>query len=67
MEYKNSDIEKIIDEYIHSQRDRQILKYRFIDGITYEGIADIMDMSTRQIKTIVYKQGDKVMFHMKHL
>ena len=67
MEYKNSDIEKIIDEYIHSQRDRKILKYRFIDGITYEGIADIMDMSTRQIKTIVYKQGDKVMFHMKHL
>lgn len=33
---KNSDIENAIDEYIHSERDRKILKRRLIDGICYE-------------------------------
>lgn len=65
-DYKNSEIEKVIDEYIHSERDRQVLKYRYIDGYTYEKIAELMDLSVRQTKTIVYKQGDRVMFHMKH-
>lgn len=55
MEYKNSDIEKIIDEYIHSERDRAILKRRYIDGIIYERLAEEFDLSTRQIKNIIYK------------
>ena len=43
----NSDIEKAIDEWIHSERDRKILKRRLIDGICYEPLADEMDMSVR--------------------
>ena len=33
MNYTNSDISRVIDEYIHSERNRQILKRRYIDGI----------------------------------
>ena len=55
MEYSNSQIRELIAEYIHSERDRQILCRRLIDGITFERLAEEFDMSTRQMKTIVYK------------
>ena len=60
-EYTNSQIAGIIDEYIHSERDRKLLKRRLIDGITYERIAEEFDLSVRQVKTIVYR-ADKMIF-----
>lgn len=61
----NSDIEKAINEWIHSERDRIILKRRLIDGICYEPLADEMDMSVRQIKNIVYKSEIRLFKHLK--
>ena len=55
MEYRNSEISHVIDEVIHSARDRRILKFRFIDGLTYEMIAGEMDMSVRQVQNIIYR------------
>lgn len=63
-DYSNSEISHLIDEYIHSERDRKILKRRFIDGICYEPLADEMDMSVRQIKNIVYKAEEKLLKHL---
>lgn len=60
MEYTNSQISNIIDEYIHSERDRAILKRRLIDGICYEPLAEEFDMSVRQIKTIVRKGQERI-------
>ena len=60
----NSEIEKLIDEWIHSERDRRILKRRLIDGICYEPLADEMDMSVRQIKNNVYKAEAKLFKHL---
>lgn len=60
----NSQIENAINEYIHSERDRKILKRRLIDGICYEPLAWEFDMSVRQIKTIVYKGEMKIFKHL---
>ena len=60
----NSEIEHLIDEWIHSERDRRILKRRLIDGICYEPLADEMDMSVRQIKNIVYKAEARLFKHL---
>lgn len=60
----NSEIEHLIDEWIHSERDRKILKRRIIDGICYEPLADEMDMSVRQIKNIVYRAEAKLFKHL---
>lgn len=54
-DYTNSEMKHIIDEHIHSERDRQILKYCYTDGYTYEKIAELVDMSSRQIATIISK------------
>ena len=58
---RNSDIAHWIDEYVHKERDRIILKKRLIDGYTFQQIGDYLyselkiELSERQVKSIVYK------------
>ena len=59
-DYTNSQISWLIDEYIHSERDRKILKRRLIDGICFEPLAEEFDISVRQVKNIVYKGQQKI-------
>lgn len=49
------EIEHLIDQYIHNERNRAILKRRLLDGICYEPLAEEFDLSDRQVKNIVYK------------
>lgn len=63
-EYTNSQISRLIDEHIHSERDREILKRRLIDGICYEPLAEEFDMSVRRIKAIVYKAQETLFRHL---
>lgn len=63
-EYTNSQINKLIDEYIHNERDRAILKRRLIDGLTYERLAEEFELSVRRVKTIVYKAQERVFAHL---
>ena len=61
----NSQILQLINEYVHSERDREILKHRLIDGYTFPQLADLYyPLTERQLKNIVYK-AQRVLF--KHL
>lgn len=64
LEYTNSQIAALIDEHIHSRRDRAILKRRLIDGICYEPLAEEFDLSVPQIKRIIYKGQDRVLRYL---
>ena len=64
IEYSNSQISELIDDYIHNARNRAILKDRLIDGLTYERIAEIHDMSYQQIRTIIYKEQERLFKHI---
>ena len=55
-----SEVERLIDEWIFSERDRAILKRRLLDGICFEPLAEEFDLSVRQIKTIVYQNTQKL-------
>lgn len=48
-------IETLIDEFVHSQLHREVLKARLIDGLKYDELAERFNYSTRQMKRIVYK------------
>ena len=61
MEYTNSQIKALIDEHIHSERDRAILYRRLVDGVCFEPLAEEFQMSDRQIKTLVYR-CEKILF-----
>lgn len=63
-DYSNSEISEIIDEYIHSERDRALLKRRLIDGITQERLAEEFDLSVRQVQRLLYRLQDKVLRHL---
>ena len=63
-EYTNSEIAHLIDEHIHSERDRLILKRRLIDGICYDELSYEFSLSERNIKSIIYKAQDKLFKHL---
>lgn len=63
-DYTNSQMTFLIDEHIHNAKYRAILKLRYIDGLTYEKIAEKQEMSTQQIKTIVYKAQEKLLKYL---
>ena len=55
MEYTNSRISFLIDEYIHNKKHRQILKLCYVDGVPQLEIAAIMDLSPKQVYNIISK------------
>ena len=64
VDYTNSQISSLIDEHIHHALHRQMLKDRLIDGMTYERLAEKYDLSTQQVKNIVYKAIDRLEKHL---
>lgn len=63
-ELSRSEWERVIDEWILSERDRKIMKRRLLDGICFFPLAEEFDMSERQIKNIVYKCTDRLSRHV---
>ena len=59
-----SQIERTIDEWIFNERDRRILKRRYLDGLTYERLAEEFDLSTQRIKSIVYRSREILLSHL---
>lgn len=65
MRYTNSEIASCIDEHIHSQVKRDILKSRLIDGMLYDDLAEMYGYSVRQVKRIVYKGQEELLKHLE--
>lgn len=60
IEYTNSQISALIDEHVHSERDRNILKRRLVDGVCYEPLAEEFGISTLQVKRICYRGVERL-------
>ena len=60
MNYKNSEISAAIDEFVHSERDRRLLKRRFVDGVKFEPLAEEFDLSVRHTQKIVRDHTSKI-------
>lgn len=64
MEYTNSQVQYVIDEWIHSEKERKILRRRLIDGLTIEELAEEFDRSPRQMQRIINKLQTIVFLHL---
>ena len=53
--YKNSDVVRIVNEYIHSSRDRDIAVDRLVNGLTIEQLAEKYERTPRAMQTKVAK------------
>lgn len=63
-EYTNSEIRHVIDEWIHSERDRAILYRRLVDGRTAEQLAEEFDLSPRQMQRKLNKLQDMIFLRL---
>lgn len=66
-ELSRSEYEEIIKEWILSERDRNIIRRRILDGMPYERLAEEFDLSVQQIKRICYRTQKIVLNHAKKL
>ena len=53
MKYSNKIVLELINDNIHSERNRHILKRKLVDGISYKDLASEVDMSERGLRYIV--------------
>ena len=63
-----SELESMIDENIigfKAERNRQLMKRRLCDGLTFEELAEEADMSVMQVKNIVYREMDIILSKMR--
>lgn len=59
-DYSNSQFIEIVNEYIHSERDRSILIDRYVNGLLFKELEDKYGLSERQVKRICYKEFAKI-------
>lgn len=64
IEYTNSQIKKLIQEYIHDEVDRKMLYFRLVHGYTFERISEIVK---RDVKTVREHIRDNEVILFKHL
>lgn len=65
VEYGNSQIAAIIDEYIHDELHRYILKSRFCDHALFEKIAEEVDRDVSTVRRIVARNEWTVFKHLQ--
>lgn len=63
-EIPNDLLSDTIDKWIKNARNREIMKDRLIDAMTYERIAEKHELSVRYVKTLIYKLEDRVFEHL---
>ena len=59
-----SELQYLIDQWIFNELHRLILADMLFNGTTYERLAEKYDLSTQQVKNIVYKAMDRMEKHL---
>lgn len=63
-DYTNTEIQHVIDEWIHSKREREIASARLIDGLSIEECSELFDRSPRQMQRIINRLQTIVFLHL---
>ena len=63
MEYSNSQVTKIINEFIHSERDRGIMIQRLTNALTIEQLAEKFEISESTVKRIIGRCSTVIFRH----
>ena len=57
-------VENLIDEWIFDEKYRYILRRKLFDNISFESLSEEVNMSTRQVKNIVYQCKNILFEHL---
>jgi len=61
--YSNYRVSALIDEYIHSARNREILRDKLCDDLSYDELADKYGLSYDRVKDIVCEGREEVFMY----
>lgn len=64
-EVSRADLEYLIEQWVFSERDRKLVRRKLFDDITFERLAEKMDLSVRQTKNLYYKWTNKIFSKIK--
>ena len=56
-------IEELAKQWICNRRDRELVKLKFCDGLSYEEVAEMVRLSVTQTKTRAYRSVDLIREH----
>lgn len=56
---------EVINEWIRNEDYREMLRMRYIDGYTFERIAEEKNLSVTAVKNIIYKSEYIIRQHLK--
>lgn len=59
-----SEAEYLINEWIFNVRDRDIVRRRILDGLSFEELSEEFNLSVQRTKAIVYQNIDKLSCHL---
>lgn len=59
-----SELSALIDEWVFSERNRRILKRRYLDGICIEPLSEEFELSERQIRKIISDETKRLKAHV---
>ena len=62
--YSTDHIVYLIDQYIHNERNRAIIRRNLIDHIIFEDMETEFRLSVRRLKSIVYSGMEKIFRHI---
>ena len=66
LDVSRSELESLIDEWVLSERDRQLMKRRLIDSICCEPLAEEFNLSSKRVQQIVKKHCLTLYKKLKH-
>ena len=61
VEYTNSQIKELIQEYIHNEDDRKMLFLRLVQGKTFEQISEIASKDVKTVRKRIHA-GEAILF-----
>lgn len=64
---KSEVYDDVLKQYVRKALYRDILHDKYIEGMTFEEVAEKYDRSVRGVIYICYREGDKVLEHLKDL
>ena len=63
-QYSTEHIDFLIGQWVHSERNRAILRRKLLDDITFERMEEEFGLSVRRLKSIVYSEQVKIFRHI---
>ena len=64
MEHGRAEYERAIEGWVRSERDRKALTRKFLDGVTYEAIAEELSISPKTVQNIVKRWQSAIASHL---